>query len=169
MPPNTFSKITRIPGKDVRGILVDSFQEWLNIPTDKLEEIKTIITTLHNASLLIDDIEDNSKMRRGVPVAHSICKCEHFMSHLMIFAVILQLELLERLIARIMCTLSLLRNVFASTIQLRCKSLLQKCLISIVDKDKIFCGEINANVQQRKSIERWCWIRLVVCFDWLLG
>jgi geranylgeranyl pyrophosphate synthase len=27
---------------------------------------------LHNASLLIDDIEDNSKLRRGVPVAHNI-------------------------------------------------------------------------------------------------
>jgi geranylgeranyl diphosphate synthase type 3 len=27
---------------------------------------------LHNASLLIDDIQDNSKLRRGVPVAHNI-------------------------------------------------------------------------------------------------
>ena len=27
---------------------------------------------LHNASLLIDDIEDGSKLRRGFPVAHSI-------------------------------------------------------------------------------------------------
>jgi geranylgeranyl pyrophosphate synthase len=27
---------------------------------------------LHNASLMIDDIEDNSKLRRGIPVAHAI-------------------------------------------------------------------------------------------------
>lgn len=27
---------------------------------------------LHNSSLLIDDIEDNSKLRRGIPVAHTI-------------------------------------------------------------------------------------------------
>lgn len=27
---------------------------------------------LHNASLLIDDIEDNSNLRRGIPVAHNI-------------------------------------------------------------------------------------------------
>ena len=27
---------------------------------------------LHNASLLIDDIEDNSILRRGIPVAHNI-------------------------------------------------------------------------------------------------
>lgn len=31
-----------------------------------------IIGDLHNASLMIDDIEDNSKLRRGVPVAHHI-------------------------------------------------------------------------------------------------
>ena len=34
--------------------------------------IKQIITKLHTASLLIDDIEDDSKLRRGVPVAHKI-------------------------------------------------------------------------------------------------
>ncbi|CAG2191856.1 GGPS1 [Mytilus edulis] len=32
---------------------------------------------LHNASLLIDDIEDNSKLRRGIPVAHSIYGVAH--------------------------------------------------------------------------------------------
>jgi geranylgeranyl diphosphate synthase type 3 len=37
-----------------------------------LNVIKEIIGDLHNASLLIDDIEDNSRLRRGVPVAHSI-------------------------------------------------------------------------------------------------
>lgn len=66
-------QITRVPGKDIRGVLVECFQHWLDIPVDVLTDIKSIITTLHNASLLIDDIEDNSKMRRGVPVAHSIC------------------------------------------------------------------------------------------------
>ena len=34
--------------------------------------LQNIIGDLHNASLLIDDIEDNSKLRRGQPVAHSI-------------------------------------------------------------------------------------------------
>ena len=42
------------------------------IPEDRVSDIKEIITDLHNASLLVDDIEDNSKMRRGMPVAHSI-------------------------------------------------------------------------------------------------
>lgn len=67
-----FLYLNSVPGKDVRGCLMDCFQDWLQIPHEKLEIIKEIIASLHNASLLIDDIEDNSKLRRGVPVAHSI-------------------------------------------------------------------------------------------------
>jgi len=67
-----FTYISQVPGKDVRGILIDCFQTWLNIPREMVDKIKTIISYLHNSSLLIDDIEDNSKLRRGVPVAHSI-------------------------------------------------------------------------------------------------
>jgi len=61
------------PGKDIRGKLIDCFQLWLQLPDPMiLKAIKQIIADLHTASLLIDDIEDNSKMRRGNPVAHSI-------------------------------------------------------------------------------------------------
>eukprot|EP01041_Mallomonas_annulata_P007926 gene7926-16218_t len=67
-----FNYISQIPGKDVRGTFIDCFQSWLQIPEEKLIIIKDIIRSLHNASLLVDDIEDNSKLRRGVPVAHSI-------------------------------------------------------------------------------------------------
>ena len=64
--------INSVPGKDVRGKLIDCFNLWLGVPTQSTNEIKSIIADLHNASLLIDDIEDNSKLRRGIPVAHSI-------------------------------------------------------------------------------------------------
>jgi geranylgeranyl diphosphate synthase type 3 len=37
-----------------------------------LNSIKEIVSMLHNSSLLIDDIEDSSAMRRGRPVAHTI-------------------------------------------------------------------------------------------------
>ena len=67
-----FRYLSQIPGKDVRGMLIDCFQAWLRIPEDKISVIKEIVASLHNASLLVDDIEDNSKLRRGVPVAHSI-------------------------------------------------------------------------------------------------
>uniref|UniRef100_A0A8C4SZP0 Geranylgeranyl pyrophosphate synthase n=1 Tax=Erpetoichthys calabaricus TaxID=27687 RepID=A0A8C4SZP0_ERPCA len=56
----------------VRSKLSQAFNHWLNVPEDKLQVIIEVTEMLHNASLLIDDIEDNSKLRRGFPVAHSI-------------------------------------------------------------------------------------------------
>ncbi|XP_063841399.1 terpene synthase-like isoform X2 [Scylla paramamosain] len=56
----------------IRGKLAQAFNYWMKIPDDKLLAISDIIQMLHNASLLIDDIEDNSVLRRGIPVAHSI-------------------------------------------------------------------------------------------------
>ncbi len=44
----------------------------MKVPMDKLVTISKIVADLHSASLLVDDIEDNSKLRRGVPVAHEI-------------------------------------------------------------------------------------------------
>jgi geranylgeranyl diphosphate synthase type 3 len=68
-----FQYISSVPGKNVRGKLIDCFQFWFKVKDDGiLEAIKDIVGDLHNASLLIDDIEDNSKLRRGIPVAHSI-------------------------------------------------------------------------------------------------
>ncbi|XP_042870342.1 geranylgeranyl pyrophosphate synthase-like [Penaeus japonicus] len=56
----------------IRGKLAQAFNYWMRIPEDKLMVISEVIHMLHNASLLIDDIEDNSVLRRGIPVAHSI-------------------------------------------------------------------------------------------------
>lgn len=68
-----FRYINSVPGKDVRGKLIECFQYWFRVQDlEALEIIRQIVGDLHNASLLIDDIEDNSKLRRGIPVAHSI-------------------------------------------------------------------------------------------------
>ena len=66
-----------VPGKNVRGLLIKAFNVWLNIPQDKAKEIGEVVRNLHTASLLVDDIEDNSKLRRGIPVAHSIYGIPH--------------------------------------------------------------------------------------------
>lgn len=42
-----------------------------NLPCLPLPQ-QDVVADLHNSSLLLDDIEDNSKLRRGIPVAHSI-------------------------------------------------------------------------------------------------
>lgn len=68
-----FHYVNSVPGKDVRGKLIDCFQLWLKVESpDTLCTIKEIVADLHNSSLLVDDIEDNSKLRRGQPVAHHI-------------------------------------------------------------------------------------------------
>ncbi|XP_055307370.1 terpene synthase isoform X2 [Sitodiplosis mosellana] len=67
-----FTYIKDLPGKNIRSKLSIAFNHWMNIPLEKLKAIGEIVQMLHNSSLLIDDIEDNSCLRRGVPVAHSI-------------------------------------------------------------------------------------------------
>lgn len=67
-----FTYIKNLPGKNIRSKLTHAFNHWMKIPTEKLNEIGEIVEMLHNASLMIDDIEDNSCLRRGHPVAHAI-------------------------------------------------------------------------------------------------
>ncbi|PYI03146.1 terpenoid synthase [Aspergillus sclerotiicarbonarius CBS 121057] len=64
--------LLKSPGKDIRRKFIHAFNEWLRIPEDKLAIITEIVGLLHTASLLIDDIQDSSKLRRGLPVAHRI-------------------------------------------------------------------------------------------------
>ncbi|KAL0572018.1 hypothetical protein V5O48_009939 [Marasmius crinis-equi] len=70
MEPYTY--ITSHPGKDLRSQFIDAFNLWLNVPREKTRGIANIVNMLHSASLLVDDIQDNSQLRRGHPVAHKI-------------------------------------------------------------------------------------------------
>ncbi|BAE64279.1 unnamed protein product [Aspergillus oryzae RIB40] len=56
----------------VREAFVDAMNVWLVLPNDVVNRVKSIAETLHNASLLLDDIEDSSPLRRGQPAAHTI-------------------------------------------------------------------------------------------------
>lgn len=60
------------PGKDFRTQLIQAFNSWLEVPPDSLEIITRVVGMLHTASLLVDDVEDSSQLRRGIPVAHNI-------------------------------------------------------------------------------------------------
>ncbi|KAI3211215.1 hypothetical protein CBS147311_851 [Penicillium roqueforti] len=60
------------PGKDIRRQLIHAFNAWLQVPPASLAIITKVVTMLHTSSLLIDDVEDNSVLRRGIPVAHNI-------------------------------------------------------------------------------------------------
>ena len=60
------------PGKDIRSQMVNAFNSWLKVSADRLAIINKVIGMLHTSSLLVDDIEDSSNLRRGIPVAHNI-------------------------------------------------------------------------------------------------
>ncbi|CAH2071794.1 unnamed protein product, partial [Iphiclides podalirius] len=67
-----YTYILQVPGKQIRKKLSMAFNYWLKVGDDKLRAIGEIVQMLHNSSLLVDDIQDNSILRRGIPVAHSI-------------------------------------------------------------------------------------------------
>ncbi|CAO3685103.1 unnamed protein product [Umbelopsis ramanniana] len=60
------------PGKSIRSKMIQAFDHWLQVPAKSLAVITRVVEMLHNASLLVDDIEDDSTLRRGAPVAHHI-------------------------------------------------------------------------------------------------
>ncbi|KAI9866133.1 MAG: geranylgeranyl pyrophosphate synthetase [Trichoglossum hirsutum] len=67
-----FDYLFEHPGKDIRSQLITAFNAWLKVPEESLKVITKVVGMLHTASLLVDDVEDSSLLRRGVPVAHSI-------------------------------------------------------------------------------------------------
>ncbi len=64
--------ISSMPSKGVRNTLIDAFNSWLHVPPAAIKIITSVVSTLHNASLILDDLEDNSPLRRGFPAAHII-------------------------------------------------------------------------------------------------
>ncbi|TDZ36980.1 Ophiobolin F synthase [Colletotrichum trifolii] len=67
-----FKYLAMLPSKGVRDTFIDALNWWLKVPEDSLRSIKTIISMLHDSSLILDDIEDDSTLRRGSPAAHMI-------------------------------------------------------------------------------------------------
>ncbi|KAL4816983.1 isoprenoid synthase domain-containing protein [Aspergillus spinulosporus] len=51
---------------------IDGLNVWLVLPDHRVNQQKSIAQTLHNASLMLDDIEDHSPLRRGRPATHTI-------------------------------------------------------------------------------------------------
>src|SRR5260370_41572799 len=47
-----YTYVTSTGGKQIRTHLMDAFNQWLDIPSPRLEVIARIVSMLHNASLL---------------------------------------------------------------------------------------------------------------------
>ncbi|EKG20455.1 Polyprenyl synthetase [Macrophomina phaseolina MS6] len=61
-----------LPSKGFREAIIDGMNGWLNLPARSVSIIKDVVKHIHTASLLCDDIEDSSPLRRGQPSAHII-------------------------------------------------------------------------------------------------
>ncbi|KAJ7450209.1 isoprenoid synthase domain-containing protein [Mycena latifolia] len=67
-----FTYLTENPGKNVLDRFIAAFDIWMTVPDDAHKIISKVANMLHNASLMVDDIQDDSQLRRGKPVAHSV-------------------------------------------------------------------------------------------------
>lgn len=67
-----YTYLSEVPGKGLRSQFAAAFNHWLGVGAEQLGRVTEIIEMLHTASLMVDDIEDDSLLRRGIPVAHAI-------------------------------------------------------------------------------------------------
>lgn len=47
-----YTYLSSSPGKEIRSLLVDAFNLWLQVPPEELDVVKRVVRMLHNASLL---------------------------------------------------------------------------------------------------------------------
>ncbi|KAF1963155.1 geranylgeranyl diphosphate synthase 3 [Byssothecium circinans] len=64
--------LSSLPGKGIRNITIDAFNVWVQVPDAPINIIKSAIDMLHSSSLMLDDLEDGSPLRRGKPSTHVV-------------------------------------------------------------------------------------------------
>ncbi|OXA49254.1 geranylgeranyl pyrophosphate synthase [Folsomia candida] len=65
-----FTYVLGMKGKNFRRHIAVAFNYWYGVNCADMDWIFRLIDLLHNGSLVIDDIQDNSELRRGKPAAH---------------------------------------------------------------------------------------------------
>ncbi|KAK8084202.1 hypothetical protein PG997_005473 [Apiospora hydei] len=64
--------ISSLPSKGIRSSFIEALNQWFMIKSESLDVIKDIIKMLHDVSLILDDIQDDSPLRRGRPATHAV-------------------------------------------------------------------------------------------------
>ncbi|RAH71548.1 FPP/GGPP synthase family protein [Aspergillus aculeatinus CBS 121060] len=67
-----FQYLSSLPTKGVRHTIIEALRTWIDIPDDFLPDLLSIVGDIHNISLMLDDVEDGSPLRRSKPAAHSV-------------------------------------------------------------------------------------------------
>ncbi|PYI02734.1 terpenoid synthase [Aspergillus sclerotiicarbonarius CBS 121057] len=61
-----------VPSKNVRGTIIQALNLWLKAPETAVSQVEALIGHLHDSSLLLDDIQDSSELRRGRPATYRV-------------------------------------------------------------------------------------------------
>lgn len=56
----------------MRNAAIDALNVWYEVSSSTTEHIGSVLNGLHTSSLMLDDIEDGSPLRRGSPATHCI-------------------------------------------------------------------------------------------------
>ncbi|KAL4968104.1 isoprenoid synthase domain-containing protein [Aspergillus stella-maris] len=62
--------IASLKPNSMRNRLIDTLNYWFQVPSNSLQTIKSIVQGLHNSSVMLDDIEDHSLLRKDQPATH---------------------------------------------------------------------------------------------------
>nr|CAP07654.1 geranylgeranyldiphosphate synthase [Sphaceloma manihoticola] len=66
------SYVSSLPSKHFRVQLLEALNIWYELPQNEVSKIGDILQLLHNSSLILDDFQDRSPLRRGRPAAHAL-------------------------------------------------------------------------------------------------
>ncbi|XP_045532847.1 geranylgeranyl pyrophosphate synthase-like [Pieris brassicae] len=67
-----YTHLMKVGNKELSKKITLAFNEWFKLPDNVCNKIIDSVDMLQNGSLLIDDIQDNTLVRRGVPAAHCV-------------------------------------------------------------------------------------------------
>jgi geranylgeranyl pyrophosphate synthase len=67
-----FEYIISLPSKSVRDAFIDALNVWLTVSESTVSRIKSLGGRLYSASLMLDDIEDGSSLRRSQLATHKV-------------------------------------------------------------------------------------------------
>jgi geranylgeranyl pyrophosphate synthase len=56
----------------MRNAAIDALNVWYEVPGRSTKHISSVLHGLHTSSLMLDDIEDDSPLRRGKPATHCV-------------------------------------------------------------------------------------------------
>ncbi|KAK2047295.1 terpenoid synthase [Colletotrichum somersetense] len=109
--------IRSMPSKKIRTQLIDSLNIWLSVPQPALSVIKEVVDCLHDSSLILDDVEDGSDLRRGFPATHVVFGTGQAINSAT-FLYVQAVEAVHRLVKECGCRLEFMDVLLASLKQL---------------------------------------------------